>query len=465
MKMADFSALGDIIEKFSKKGEKVASIVVPDDSGIAGQLDKFANNVVGSSQATESEKIAAIEFKKEISGSLAERVAAINRQKDEYILKMSEQMGESYAKGIRKVGEANVPLDAIAQQAEAASNAMQVPPDAGVVPPQASDALMEGGDQKTLDEVKDTAAAAVSAVASELAAVAESKGALEGQAPPPGAAEAPVDPAAMGGIMPSGMAGKVASVIVPSKEEKEKNKVDKLAEAMAEGLGDETPLSEDIEGGDTAEEAIAMAEQIVNGMRRDEEGKVKPPATAIGESVDDKLVAQIAQSIMAGNAGPAAGAEGAPGPEGDGGLGEAALGEGGEEGGEPGPEMGDEGDELGEAAIGDEGGEADPSEALLGGEGGPDEGPGEGGEPSDALVDEEQGGKGENSEDIDPATMAMLEEAQEGGSPEGPAGPMETPEGDPGEEGIDPNDPEVMAAAAEIAKNMAEEEERKRGVR
>jgi hypothetical protein len=445
MKVAEFSELGNIIEKFSKKGEKVASIVIPDDLVTADRLD--------------------------ITGSLAERVAAINRQNEDYLLKMAQKMGESFGAGIKKTAEANVPLDAIAAQAESASNAMQVPPDPGMVPPQASDALVEGGDQKTLDEVKDTAAAAVSAVASELAAVAESKGAIEGQSPPPVADGAPpMESADMGGIMPSGMGGKVASVIVPTKEEKEKTKVDKLAEAMVEGLGDESPLSEDIEGEDTTEEAIAMAEQIVSGMRRDEEGKVKPPATAIGESVDDKLVMQIAQSIISGGAEQGdAGAEVGHGDSGvgdteasdvgdDGGLGEAALEEDGEGGGgeeaiEPEPEMDDEGSELDEAAIGDDDAEISPSESIIDDEGDPEVIPGEGGDPSEALIDEEQGGEGENSEDVDPATMAMLdsEEQEDEGEP-----------GELGEEGIDPNDPEVMAAAAEIAKNMAEEEERKK---
>lgn len=457
MKMADLHDLGNIIEKFSKKGEKVASIIVPDDSVVVDRLDKFANNIIGSSQATESEKVAAIEFKKEIIGSLAERVAAINRQNEDHLLKMAEKMGERYGAGIKKTAEANVSLDAIAAQAEAASNAMQVPPDAGMIPPQASDALVEGEDQKTLDEVKDTAAAAVSAVASELAAVAESKGALEGQVPPPDAGVIPpMDPAAMGGIMPSGMEGKIASVLVPTKEEKEKNNVDKLAEAMAQEFGNETPLSEDIEGGDATEEAMAMAEEIVGGMR-----KVKPPATAIGESVDDQLVMQIAQSIMAGDAGQgeagavpgsdasAGGDAGTPemGND-DGGLGEAALGEDVEdEGGEFEPEADGEANELDEAAIGDEGGPADvPDEDV---------------DPSGAIADEGQVGEGEDSEEIDPATMAMLEEAQEAETPGESVG-AESPDEVSGEEGIDLNDPEVMAAAAEIAKNMAEEEERKK---
>lgn len=485
MKMNDFSDLGNIIDKFTKGKEKVASIVIPDDSPVQERISLITKNVINSAQSTESEKIAAVEFKKEIEGSLAEKVASINRQKEEFLLKLSEKMGESYARGVKKVAGENVPLDMIAQNAEAASNAVQLPPEQ-MIPPglDPSSALIpEGGDQKTIEEVKDTAAAAVAAVASTLAEVAEAKGAGEGQAPPvlppmDAAAIPQMPPPDMGGILPSDMGQKVASKLTPTEEEKGSEKLSKLAQgladeyASAEGAPESEPaLSDEIGNEESLAQALLIADQIVEGMRKDEEGKVTPPPTAIGESVDDKLKDQLVESILSGEFSGGADEAAAPGsgeipPEAAAGIPpEMAAAE-------PPMEEGGGDDELAAALAGegeDEGGEEYPdvSEALTEDEAVnpeisnleetvPEVEPGDEGdvaaaaEGEEAKEDEaEEAAGGESGEEeIDPATLALLEE-QANGAPE---------------EGVDGENPEVMAAAAEVAQRMAEEESKKRGV-
>jgi len=465
--------LKDIVSKFrgkeiEKKAEAIVRAEIIPEKETIDKVSGVVQSIVSSPQATEQEKIAAKSLEKEIYNVIVEKTAAINKQDDKISIEFMKKLGAAFAEGMQEgmpqapVDQANLgEMTMAAENAASQTGVVPAPMDPGMAPP------MEGGmdpmAETIIEEVKDTAGKVVAEVANQMTEKAKAEGMEEGammaqSAPPPMAP--PVDPAMMAGApmappMDPAMAGAPAPgpETMPPEAKTASVRNDKtyklasdalmggnemeIASNMAanEGMND-TMLSEDVEGADIEEIADELAQSIVAGQDKDEEGNPPAPLTAIGETPEDEEQEEIKEQIIEQMSGGGEAGE----PMGDP-MEDAALG--GEAGiSEEAP--------MPEEAMAPEGGEMMPEEGGLDeaamGEMAPEEAPMLPGEEMDAAAMPEEAMAPEGSMED-----AVLPE--EGGM-EDAAMPEEAP--------AEEESAEEQAAAAELAKKVTEDEAKKK---